>query len=104
MIGLFGFKLRERKVTTKVAGGVLTPFLFFLISNFGVWLFGLNLDGVLYPKTVVGLIDCYAAGLPFLRGSVIGDWLFMGLFWSTAYIVGKTANVRFQRLVAEAKA
>jgi hypothetical protein len=80
LVGLLGLWLRERKLGTKIAAALATPFLFFLISNFAVWLFGLNLANAQYPKTFVGLLDCYAAGLPFLRGTVIGDWSFMAVF------------------------
>lgn len=49
---------------------------FFIITNFGVWL-----EGVLYPKTVAGLLNCYTMALPFLRNTLAGDmaWSF-GLF------------------------
>lgn len=42
--------------------------LFFLISNFGVWM-----TGCLYPKTLYGLGLCYIASIPFLANQVIGD-------------------------------
>ena len=50
---------------------VLAPFIFFLVSNLGVWL-----AGHLYPRTFGGLIDCYIAAIPFFRGTIAGDWLF----------------------------
>ncbi len=103
-IGLLGMWLRGRQTSAKVAGGIATPFLFFAASNFGVWLFGLNLAGETYPKTIGGLIECYMAGLPFLRGTMLGDWLFMGLFVGAACFASKPANTRFQWLIAEAKA
>ena len=37
--------------------------LFFLITNFGVWLAGDG--GTIYPRTLHGLRDCYLAALPF---------------------------------------
>ncbi|WP_445082246.1 DUF6580 family putative transport protein [Candidatus Protochlamydia sp. R18] len=47
---------------------LLTSFLFFLITNFGVWTMG-----SLYPKTLAGLSTCYLAGIPFLRNQILGD-------------------------------
>ncbi|HXM09008.1 MAG TPA: DUF6580 family putative transport protein [Terriglobales bacterium] len=44
---------------------------FFLASNFAVWAFG-----TMYPKTVSGLMTCYAAGVPFFRRGLAGDMLF----------------------------
>lgn len=47
----------------------LASFLFFLLSNFGVWLNW-------YPKTTSGLIQCYLLALPFYSRTLIGDLLF----------------------------
>ncbi len=47
--------------------------LFFLVTNFGTWLM---YD--IYSHDLPGLIKAYAAGIPFLRGTVLGD-----LFYST---------------------
>ena len=49
---------------------------FFLITNFGVWM-----EGLLYPHTLSGLTQCYLMGLPFFRGTLVGDLLWVyGLF------------------------
>ena len=55
---------------------VIGSLQFFIITNFGVWM-----EGLLYPKTVAGLMQCYAMALPFLRNTLMGDlaWSF-GLF------------------------
>lgn len=79
-IGLAGSALRRSGLAAKLSAGAATPFAFFLLSNFGVWLFGLGLNGLPYAKTAGGLAECYAAGLPFLRATIAGDWLFMALF------------------------
>lgn len=52
---------------------VVSSLLFFVIVNFGVWLF----DG-LYPQTPYGLVLCYVASLPFLATQILGD-LFYGI-------------------------
>ena len=97
-VGLLGLWLRDRSVNAKIAGAVATPFFFFLLSNFGVWLFGLNLANEFYPKTLAGLIECYTAGLPFLRGTVIGDWAFMTLFAAGTYSPMILTSTRLRRL------
>jgi hypothetical protein len=51
---------------------MVAPVLFYLISNFAVWL---GADR-LYPHTLSGLADCYVAAIPFFRGTLAGDWLF----------------------------
>jgi len=47
-----------------LAGSVL----FFIITNFGVWL-----AGNLYPKTLTGLFSCYVAAIPFFRNMLLGN-------------------------------
>lgn len=57
--------------------------LFFLASNFTSWL-GQSLP---YGYSFAGLVDCYAAGLPFYRGTLIGDLVFTaGLFGAHAVL------------------
>ena len=46
--------------------------LFFVLTNFGVWVLG-------YPKTWEGLVACYTAAIPFFRASLIGDFAFSGV-------------------------
>ncbi len=104
LIGLLGLWARNRKVGAKLSAVIATPFLFFLISNFAVWLFGMSLANTPYDKTLSGLVSCYAAGLPFLRGTIIGDWGFMALFAVSALALRRTSNERTHWLVAEARA
>lgn len=69
--------LANRSSLWRVGGtGLLGAVIFFLVSNFGVWI-----EGLLYPKTWTGLVDCYVAALPFFRNSLIGDVVFsVGFF------------------------
>ena len=103
LIGLLGFWVRSRRRETKIGAAVATPFVFYLISNFGVWLFGLDLANMPYQKTFAGLAGCYTAGLPFLRGTVIGDWAFMAIFVAVVVLVRNTSQERLGWLVASAK-
>jgi len=43
--------------------------LFFLLTNFGVFLLG-------YPHTIQGLLTCYTLALPFFVNTIIGDLFF----------------------------
>ena len=62
------------------------------MSNFGVWLTGLGLSGQPYAKSFAGLTECYVAGLPFLRGSLLGDWGFMALFAGVMTLAAATSR------------
>ncbi len=45
--------------------------VFFLISNFGVWLIG-----DLYPRSLEGLVQCFVMAVPFFKQSLVADLLF----------------------------
>lgn len=80
LIGAAALAVRNRGWKWKLATVFAAPWLFFAVSNFGVWMTGINLAGQPYAKTTAGLVECYAAGLPFLRGTLLGDWGFTALF------------------------
>lgn len=80
VIGLSGLGLRNSTSTRKLAACVATPVFFFLVSNLGVWMFGIGITGAPYSKDLSGLLSCFTAAIPFLRGTLLGDWGFMALF------------------------
>ena len=45
--------------------GFLASFIFYLISNFGVWALG-----NIYEKNLNGLIECYFLAIPFFKNTV----------------------------------
>ena len=72
---LFRSFIRNHKsLLSGVIGTVLASVLFFFITNFAVW-FGTNM----YTKDLAGLINCYIAGIPFYRNTLMGDLFFTGL-------------------------
>ena len=50
----------------KLKSVLISSIVFFIISNFGVWLIG-------YPKTVSGIVMCYTAAIPFFINTILGD-------------------------------
>ena len=52
---------------------LLSSLVFFIVSNFGVWV----LD---YPHTIEGLVMCYTLAIPFFGYSILGD-----LFWGYTF-------------------
>jgi hypothetical protein len=77
LIGVVGLILRN-KINPKniFFASIFSSIAFFLITNFGVWLV-FNF----YPKTSLGLLNCYIAAIPFFRNSVLGDLLYNGIFF-----------------------
>ena len=67
--------LRTRTTFLRLAAGVvLGPTSFFVVSNFGVWA-----AGDMYPRTLGGLMTCYAAAIPFYRNDLISTAVVAGL-------------------------
>lgn len=58
-------------------GSTVSSIMFFLITNFAVWL----LPNGMYEKSFFGLIHCYIMALPFLRNTMLGDVLYTALFF-----------------------
>jgi hypothetical protein len=50
---------------------------FFVVSNFVSWLE----QALPYGYSFEGLMNCYAAGIPFYRGTLLGDVLFSGVLF-----------------------
>ncbi|HYA28814.1 MAG TPA: DUF6580 family putative transport protein [Acidobacteriota bacterium] len=76
---VMGFWLREKKRAAHIVGAsVAAALFFFIVSNFGVWVF----DG-LYPLTFQGLVICYVAAVPFFQ-----NWLIATLFYSAILFGG----------------
>ena len=61
--------------------------LFYLITNAAVWLFG-----SMYPHDLVGLGQSYLAAVPFFRNSLLGDFMYLGIFISLWRLVGQTLS------------
>jgi hypothetical protein len=54
---------------------ILSSVIFFIITNFGVWLMG----G--YPKSIEGLVLCYTMAIPFFTNSIIADLFFSAILY-----------------------
>lgn len=71
LVGLIGLWLRShKKPFFIISGSLFSSFLFFIITNFGVWAPPNNW----YPHTFSGLIQSYTLALPFFRNTLIGDF------------------------------
>jgi hypothetical protein len=84
---LLGFALRGRRRALPIAAGsVAGAITFFLVTNFAVW-WALGT----YPPTPAGLALCYAAGLPFLANSLVGDAAYAVLLFGGLALVERRA-------------
>lgn len=76
-IMLMGTLLQNRITLLGTAiAGLLSASLFFLISNFGVWM-----SWPLYPHTIEGLSLCYVAAIPFFKYTLLSNLLYCTLLY-----------------------
>ncbi len=80
--GLFGLALRKKRGALRIGSLTLLASLqFYAITNFGVWAAGA------YARDVSGLLSSYVAGLPFLRWTLLGDFIYVASFFGLYALV-----------------
>ena len=67
------------------SGALLASALFFLVSNFESWLG----QAMPYPYTVAGLLECYSQGLPFYKGTLLGDIICTGSLFAAHALLSR---------------
>jgi len=76
--------IKKISMTSVIGGALGFTVVFFLISNFGAWL-----SIPTYPKTMSGLIACMAAGLPFIKASLIGNLAYSTFLFGSYYMISQ---------------
>jgi signal transduction histidine kinase len=71
------------------AGSLAGSTLFFLLTNFGVWL-----NGDLYPRTAEGFWQCYAAAVPFFRNALAGNLIFTAVLFGGYALASRALPAR----------
>lgn len=69
LVSLLGYITRKSNITNMLLASVI----FFIVTNFGVWLMG-------YPKTLDGFILCYTLAIPFFTNTLISTILYSVVF------------------------
>ncbi len=85
LIIYFSIKLFNKKDSLLSVGKniLLAPTLFFIISNFIVWLTA----GGTYPYTLAGLLYCYEMGIPFYRHHLISTMIFTPILFAPSILL-----------------
>jgi hypothetical protein len=86
---IIGFWLKKHKKWHAILGGSIScGLVFFLITNFAVWIFT-----PWYAKTFSGIIQCYLMALPFFKNDLLGNIFYaivlFGAFESAKVIIVK---------------
>ena len=80
---VIGFALKGRVSMTNTAFAMLvSSVLFFLLTNFGAWL-----TSGLYAKTSAGLMQAYAAGIPFFQNSLLGNLVYAAVIFGGYHLL-----------------
>mgnify|MGYP001245547174 FL=1 len=70
-----------KNISYRLSGALLGALIFFLITNFGVWVSGM------YGYTFSGLVSCYVLAIPFFSYSLISTFIFSSLIEAVLYFI-----------------
>jgi hypothetical protein len=79
-----GFFINPSKISSVVKGAIASPTLFFIASNFVTWL---GNGGYQRPKTMMGLMQAYADGIPFYGNSLVATFVFGTILFGSHYFM-----------------
>jgi len=83
LIVMAGWLLLRKVSVGRVLGSAgVASLIFFAVSNLGCWV-----GSTAYPQTIAGLMTCYAAGIPFLQGTVLGDIFYSALLFGVYHLM-----------------
>lgn len=92
LIVLIGMKLGKNVNPLNVTGAALAgSALFFLITNFGVWLMS-----PFYPLNPAGLLACYTAAIPFFHYTILGDLFYTAVIFGSYEVLKHTVFSKAQ--------
>jgi len=73
-IYLLGLYFLKKTFKSTMILSFVSAAIFFIVSNFGVWLIG-------YPKSLPGFILCYEQAIPFFKNTLISTMAFSAYFY-----------------------
>jgi hypothetical protein len=77
LVVVIGWWVSSRRTPLRIGGAALvSSVLFFVLTNFGMWLFS-----GFYPRTLSGLVTCYVAAVPFFQNTLAGDLFYTALLF-----------------------
>ena len=85
LIGLIVLRFSKFDLKNLLGLSILSPTLFFLVSNFGVWS-----SSEMYSKDLLGLTESYIMAIPFYANSLISTIFFSLVFYATRNIALET--------------
>ncbi len=82
-----GRLIADRRSVWRIgAAGLAGSLVFFVVTNFAVWV-----GGTLYPLTAAGLVECYTAAIPYFRNTLLGDAVCITILFSVLALLENRA-------------
>ena len=88
LLTTIGFLIRKINVVNVFLASLAAPTVYFMLSNFLVWLGG---GGLERPKTLQGLLMCYNDALPFYPNSLYATVIFSTVLFGGYFLLAKNA-------------
>ena len=88
LITLLSYQHMKKKFISVLKLSFYSPILFYLFTNFGVWL-----TSTTYSPDLSGLITAYTLGLPFLANSLLATILFSSCFYTIYYSFARQSKL-----------
>ncbi len=83
---LIGIYLRRKvSVATVFGASLASSVVFFILSNFAVWISGVGIAN--YPMNIQGFMLCYTEAIPFFGYEAIGTLIYTSVFFGVFNIV-----------------
>ena len=90
IIFVIGRLIKKNNILNLLTCSVISSILFFIITNFGVWISG----G--YSYSLEGLIICYTMAIPFFKNTLTSTVLFTAMFYSLHYFL-HSLTMKYQK-------
>lgn len=81
-------KYFSNNLKVRFSGLLISSFIFYIVSNFGVWLTGS------YSFTAEGMLECYILAIPFFKNSLFAA-MFYGLIFEFLYKFLKPKKINY---------
>ena len=87
IIGLGLYFLQKISIARLVGVTFAASLVFFVVTNLAVWWFG----PPFYPKTWVGLVECFTLAIPFYRNMILGDFFYVTALFGSYELIRRFA-------------
>ena len=83
LIPVIGLYIRKKRgLLSVLSASIGSAVLFFMITNFGVWL-----TTGLYARNMAGLIQCYQLAIPFFRVTLLSTLVYSSIFYAAYELI-----------------